>query len=132
MLDSASFKINTKANTKRNIQGGFYLFLPIFSTKMKNKLQPTRTTFSRNFQCRKAPRWLSKFFHFGTENGEEQLKKAPCILPCQSSSRGTRSGSAISSMSFVTSDRFRHKVEWFGIIMSSSILLNLSIGETTL
>ena len=46
---------------------------------MKNKLQPTRTTFSRNFQCKKAPRWLSKFFHFGTENREEQLKKAPCM-----------------------------------------------------
>ena len=46
---------------------------------MKNKLQPTRTTFSTNFQYKKAPRWLSKFFHFGTENWEEQLKKAPCI-----------------------------------------------------
>ena len=31
---------------------------------MKNKLQPTRTSFSRNFQCKKAPRWLSKFFSF--------------------------------------------------------------------
>ena len=29
---------------------------------MKNKLQPTRTSFSRNFQYKKAPRWLSKFF----------------------------------------------------------------------
>ena len=45
---------------------------------MKNKLQPTRTRFSRNFQCKKASRWLSKLFHFGTENGVEQLKKAPC------------------------------------------------------
>ena len=44
---------------------------------MKNKLQPTKTSFSRSFQCKKAPRWLSKFFHFGTENGEEQLKKHP-------------------------------------------------------
>ena len=31
---------------------------------MKNKLQPTRTSFSRNIQCKKAPRWLSKFFSF--------------------------------------------------------------------
>ena len=46
---------------------------------MKNKLQPTRTTFSRNVQCKKAPRWLSKFFHFGAHNREEQLKKAPCM-----------------------------------------------------
>ena len=29
--------------------------------------------FSRNFQCKKAARWPNKFFHFGTENGEEQL-----------------------------------------------------------
>ena len=41
---------------------------------MKNKLQSTRTSFSRNFQCKKAPRWLSKFFHFGTENRADQLK----------------------------------------------------------
>ena len=45
---------------------------------MKNKLQPTRTSFSRNFQCIKAPRWLSRFFHFGTENQADQLKKPPC------------------------------------------------------
>ena len=47
---------------------------------MRNKLQPTRTTFSRNFHCKKAPRWRSRFFHFGTENGEEQLKKAPSSM----------------------------------------------------
>ena len=47
---------------------------------MKNKLQPTRTSFSRNFQCKKSPRWLSKFFHFGTENWADQLKKPPCII----------------------------------------------------
>ena len=46
---------------------------------MKNKLQPTRTSFSRNFQCKKAPRWLSEWFHFGTENRADQLKKPPCI-----------------------------------------------------
>ena len=45
---------------------------------MKNKLQPTRTSFSRNFQCKKAPCWLSKFFHFVTENRVDQLKKPPC------------------------------------------------------
>ena len=49
----------------------FQIFLPIFITKMKNKLQPTGTTFSRNFH------WLSKFFHFGTENVDEQVKKHP-------------------------------------------------------
>ena len=47
---------------------------------MKNKLQPIRTSFSRNFQCKKAPCSLSKFFHFGTENGEGQLKKSPCNI----------------------------------------------------
>ena len=44
---------------------------------MKNKLQPTRTSFSRIFQCKKAPCWLSKFFHFGTENRADQLKNHP-------------------------------------------------------
>ena len=29
----------------------FLLVRPIFSTKKKNKLQPTRTSFSRMFQC---------------------------------------------------------------------------------
>ena len=47
---------------------------------MKNKLQPTRTSSSRNFQCKKAPCWLSKFFHFGTENRADQLKKPPCMM----------------------------------------------------
>ena len=47
---------------------------------MKNKLQPTRTSFSRKFQCKKASRWLSKFFHFGTENRADQLKKPPCRI----------------------------------------------------
>ena len=51
---------------------------------MKNKLQPTRTTFSRSFQCKKAPSWLRNFFHFGTEIGEEQLKKTPCTSYPQS------------------------------------------------
>ena len=45
---------------------------------MKNKLQPARTSFSRNFQCKEAPRWLSKSFLFGTENRADQLKKPPC------------------------------------------------------
>ena len=62
-----------------SITGCFFLTVPPdFQYQNKNMLQPTRTAFSRNFQCKKAPRWLSKFFHFGTENGEEQLKKAPC------------------------------------------------------
>ena len=42
---------------------------------MKNKLQPTRTRFSRNFQCKKAPRWLSKFFSFWYWKSGEPLKK---------------------------------------------------------
>ena len=46
---------------------------------MKNKLQPTRTSFS-HFQCKKAPRWLSKFFHFGTENRADQLKNHPVYM----------------------------------------------------
>ena len=34
-----------------------------------------KSYISKKFQCRKAPGWLRKFFHFGTENWEEQLKK---------------------------------------------------------
>ena len=40
----------------------FQLFLPIFSTKMKNVAQPTRATFSRNFQYKKTSCWLGNFF----------------------------------------------------------------------
>ena len=42
---------------------------------MKNKLQPTRTSFSRNFQCKKAPRWLIKFFSFGYWKSGGPVKK---------------------------------------------------------
>ena len=44
---------------------------------MNNKLQPTRTTFSIDFQYKKVPGWRSKFFYFGTENGEDHLKNHP-------------------------------------------------------
>ena len=40
----------------------FKALFPISSSKMKNELQPTRGTFSRNCQCKKIPRCLSKFF----------------------------------------------------------------------
>ena len=43
---------------------------------MKNNLQPTRATFSNNFQCEKAPRWLASCFHFRSEKG----KCPPCIF----------------------------------------------------
>ena len=49
----------------------------IFKTKMKNELLPTRANFSRNFQCKKASRWLIKFLFMlvlNNEHGEEQIK----------------------------------------------------------
>ena len=59
----------------------FYLFLPIFRTKMKkNKLQPTRALLPIKFQCKTAPHWLGKLFHFSTENREEQIKQTPCKM----------------------------------------------------
>ena len=59
----------------------FYLFLPIFRTKMKkNKLQPTRALLPIKFQCKTAPHWLGKLFDFGTENREEQIKQTPCKM----------------------------------------------------
>ena len=47
---------------------------------MKNKKQPTRTSFSRNFQCKKTPRWLSKLLHFGIDNQEKQLRDHPVCI----------------------------------------------------
>ena len=57
----------------------FLTGLPDFQYQNENKLQPTKTSLSRNFQCKKAPRWLSKFFHFGTENRADQLKNHPVL-----------------------------------------------------
>ena len=50
------------------------LFLPIFSTKMKNQMQPTRAIVSTNLQCKIAPHLFGKFFFtFSyTEHGEEK------------------------------------------------------------
>ena len=45
---------------------------------MKNKLQLTRTSFSQNFQCKKAPRWLSMFFSFWYWKSGGPVKKTPC------------------------------------------------------
>ena len=44
---------------------------------MKNNLQPTRATFSNNFQCEKGPRWLSKLFQFSFWKGKVPT---PCIF----------------------------------------------------
>ena len=41
------------------------------SSKQSQSECPPRATFSRNFQCKAVPFWLSKFFHFDAENGEE-------------------------------------------------------------
>ena len=43
---------------------------------MKNNLQSTRNTFSNSFQCKKAPRWLSKLFTFSFW----KWKVPPCIF----------------------------------------------------
>ena len=49
----------------------FFLTVPPnFQYQNEKQVAANQTTFSRNFQCKKAPRWMSKFFHFGTENGE--------------------------------------------------------------
>ena len=47
---------------------------------MKNKLQPTRTSFSRNFQCKKAPHWLSKFFSFWYWKSGGPVKKTTLYI----------------------------------------------------
>ena len=35
--------------------------------------------FTWKISWKRSPGWLQLVFHFGTENQEEQLKKAPCI-----------------------------------------------------
>ena len=65
------------ASASTGLSDLFLLVRPILNTKMKKTSWPTRTSFSRNFQCKKAPRWLSKFFHFSTKNRADQLKNHP-------------------------------------------------------
>ena len=57
----------------------FLLFLPIFSTTIKKLPQPMRICFTLIFFL-KSRAWLQLFFHFGSENREEQFKKPPCML----------------------------------------------------
>ena len=46
---------------------------------MKKLAQPTRSFFTLKISWKSSPGWLQLVFHFGTENGEGQLKKSPCI-----------------------------------------------------
>ena len=57
-----------------NFQGGLSTAPPKFQWPNENTLQPTRAIF-QEIQSKKAPCWLSKIFHFDTENGDEQFKK---------------------------------------------------------
>ena len=62
----------------------FLLVRPIFSTKKKNVVQPTRIFCTSRISWNRISDWLPIVFHFGTENWEEQLKKPPCIYLCLS------------------------------------------------
>ena len=55
----------------------FLLFLPIFSTTIKNFLSQWESVLHWILKSRA---WLQLFFHFGSENREEQFKKPPCML----------------------------------------------------
>ena len=57
------------------------MFRPNFSAKKKNVVQPTRIFCTSRISWKRISDWLPNVFHFGTENWEEQLKKAPCIMP---------------------------------------------------
>ena len=50
-----------------------------------------RSFFTLKFSWKGCPGWLRLVFHFGTENGEGQLKKPPCMTFTQTlpQSRGT-------------------------------------------
>ena len=99
-VSTASYRLNTTkytASPPRNAQlSQLDLVKPNFDVMLK-KWQKCRVFFltaSPNFQCqnektglnlqatfivKKAPRWLSKIFHLGSEKREEQLKKPLCI-----------------------------------------------------
>ena len=50
---------------------------PDFQYQNEKQVAANQDNIFKKFLCKKAHRWLSKFFfHFGTENGEEQLKKS--------------------------------------------------------
>ena len=63
-----------------NLQGGFKLFLSIFSTKMKNDWQPIRDSIPWNSCCTKDPCWLNNVFLFSIIIRAEQLKQSPCTI----------------------------------------------------
>ena len=50
----------------------FQLFLPIFSTKMKNDGQPISDSVPWNSRCTKDPHWLDNVFLFSSEIWAEQ------------------------------------------------------------
>ena len=47
---------------------------------MKKLAQPTRSFFTLKISWKTSPGWLQLFFHFGTENRADQLKKPPCRM----------------------------------------------------
>ena len=62
----------------KNIHSAFYLFCPNFSAEKKNVVVPTRISCTARISWNIISDWLPIVFHFGTENWEEQLKKASC------------------------------------------------------
>ena len=51
-----------------------------FKYQNEKRVTGNRAPFSINFQSKTAPRWLSNFFHFGTENQEDPLKNHHFLL----------------------------------------------------
>ena len=58
-------------NSSYMIQDVFLLFLPNFSAKNKNVVQPTRIFCASRITWNRISDWLPIVFHFGTENWEE-------------------------------------------------------------
>ena len=56
---------------------------------MKKLAQPMRSFFTLKISWKSSPGWLQIVFHFGTQNREEQLKKAHCRSEL---GKSTRSG----------------------------------------
>ena len=64
MLDKKASNSDPHAQKSNfDIQGVFLTGPPDFQYQNEKQVA-ARTSFSQNFQCKKAPHWLSKFFSF--------------------------------------------------------------------
>ena len=57
--------------------GWFFIYGPSNFQYQNEKWITANSSYFKKKQCKTIPRWLSKFLHFSSENGEEEFKKLP-------------------------------------------------------